>query len=137
VDSRLFVWVRDFLLGHKQRVRAGEQLAKEVKVTSGVPQRSVLGPLLFLVYINDIGGNIDACIRLFADDYIIYGKITNKNDTENLQKDLDTLEEWAIEKGRKLNPGKSKAIRFMRARVKSSLRYSLGNQKIPEASSCK
>ena len=56
-------------------------------------QGSVLGPLLFLAYVNDIWRNIDPCIRLFADDCIIYGKITNKNDTEKLQKDLDTLGE--------------------------------------------
>jgi hypothetical protein len=56
-----------------------------------VLQRSVLGPLLFLVYVNDIFRNINMCIRLFADDCIIYGKITNKNDIENMQKYLDTL----------------------------------------------
>ena len=74
--------------------------------------------------------------RLFADDYTIYGKITNKY-TEILQKDLDTLGEWVIENGMKINPGKSKAIRFMRARLKIPLGYSLGDQKTPEASTCK
>jgi hypothetical protein len=54
-----------------------------------------------------------------------------------LQKDLDTLGEWAVENGMKVNPGKSKAIRFMRARVKNPLGYCLGDQKIPKASSCK
>jgi len=60
-----------------------------------------LGPLLFLVYVNNIWRNIDSSIRLFADDCIIYRKITNKNDTEKLQKDLDTLGEWAVENGLK------------------------------------
>jgi hypothetical protein len=76
-------------------------------------------------------------IRLFADDCIIYRKTTNKNDIEKLQKDIDALTEWAVENGMKINPGKSKAIRFTRARVKNSLGYSLGHQKIPKASSCR
>jgi len=54
-----------------------------------------------------------------------------------LQKDLDTLGEWVVENGMKINPSKNKAIRFTRARVKNALGYSLGDQKIPEASSLK
>jgi hypothetical protein len=91
VDSRGVVWVREFLVGRTQKVRVGGQLSKEVKITSGVPQASSLGPLLFLVYVNDIWRNIDSNIRLFADDCAIYRKITNKHDIEKLQKDLNTL----------------------------------------------
>jgi len=89
------------------------------------------------VYVNDIWRNIELSIRLFAHDCTIYRKITNKNDIEKLQKDLDTFGEWAVENGMKINPGKSKAIRCTRARVKNPLGYSLGDQNIPEASSCK
>ena len=93
MDSRVVVCFREFLVRRTERVRVGGQLSKEVKVTSGVPQGSILGPLMFLAYINDIWRNIDWSIRLFADDCIIYRKITNKNDVEKLQKDLDTLGE--------------------------------------------
>ena len=65
--------------------------------------------------------NIDSLAGLFADDCIICRKITNKNDIEELQKDLGTLGEWAVENGMKINPVKSKAIRFTRARVKNPL----------------
>jgi len=102
-----------------------------------VPQGNALGPLLFLVYINDIWRNVDSSIRLFADDSTIYRKITNKNDIEKLQKDLDTLGEWAVENGIRINPVKSKEIRFTRAQAKNPLGYSLSAQKILEANSCK
>jgi hypothetical protein len=93
-----------------QRVRVGGHLSEEVRVTSGVPQGSVLGPLLFLAYVNDISRNTESTIRLFADDCVIYRKIINKKDTEKLQKDLDRLEERAVENSMKKI--KVKARRF-------------------------
>ena len=136
VDSRVVVWIREFLLGRTQGVRVGGQLSAD-RVTSGVPQGSVLGPHLFLAYVNDIWRNMDSSIRLFADECVIYRKIINNADMEKLQKDLDRLGEWAVENAMKINPSKSKAIRFTRARVKDPLNYSLMSTLIPEASSCK
>ena len=75
----------------------GEQLSAEVRVTSGVSQGSVLGPLLFLAYVNDIWRNMESTIRLFTNDCVIYRKIINNPDMEKLQKDLDRLGEWAVE----------------------------------------
>jgi len=67
VDSSVVVWITEFLLGRTQRVRLGRQASEEVRVTSGVPQGSVLHPLLFLAYVNDIWRNMESTIRLFAD----------------------------------------------------------------------
>jgi hypothetical protein len=80
VDSSVVVQKREFLLGHTQRVGVGGQLSEEVRVTSGVLQGSVLGPLLFLAYTNDIWRNSESAIRLFADDCVIYRKIINNED---------------------------------------------------------
>ena len=76
VDSRVVVWVREFLLGRTQRVRVGGKLSEEVSLTSGVLQGSV-GHLLFLIYVNDIWRNTVSTIRLFDDDCVIYRKIIN------------------------------------------------------------
>jgi hypothetical protein len=69
----------------------GGRLSEEVRVTSGVPQGSILGHLLFVAYVNDIRRNIVSTIRLFADDCVIYRKSINNADIENLQKVLDRL----------------------------------------------
>jgi len=106
VDSKVVVWVREFLVGRTERVRVGGQQSKEVKVNSSVPQGNVLCTLLFIVYLSDIWKNIDSSNRPFADYCTIYGKITNKNKIENFRKDLDTLGECAVENGMKINPGK-------------------------------
>jgi hypothetical protein len=80
---------------------------------------------------------MESTIRLFADDCVIYRKIINNEDMGKLQKDLDRLGEWAVENVMKINPSKSKAIRFTGARVKDPINYSLMDTLIPEASSCK
>jgi hypothetical protein len=75
MDSRVVAWRRELLLGRTWRARVGGQLSEEFKVTSGVSQRSVLGPLLFLAYVNDTWRNIESTIRPFADDCVIYRKL--------------------------------------------------------------
>jgi len=91
VDLRVVVWVKEFRLGRSQRVRVDRQLSEEVRVNSGVSQGSVLGPLLFLAYFNDIWRNVDSNIRLFADDCVIYRKIEDSSHIDNLQTGLNRL----------------------------------------------
>ena len=64
-------------------------------VTSGVPQGTVLGPTLFLIYINDIADNITSNIRLFADDCVLYRTINSTSDNITLQEDLNKLVHWS------------------------------------------
>jgi len=108
-----------------------------MSLSSGASQGLVLGPLLFLAYVNDIWRNIESNIRLFADDCIIYRKIMESSDIEKLQTDLNRLGELAVENEMKINPDKSKAMIFTKARAKERTRYYFGGRLIPEASSFK
>jgi len=124
VDSRVVVWIREFLIDRFQKIRVGRHYSEEVRVASGVTQGSVLGPLLFLAYVNDIWRNIELKIRVFADDCIIYRKIFNISNVEKLQTVLDRLGDYTEGNEMKINPNKTKALSFTRARVKNPLNYS-------------
>ena len=95
ITSNTHNWITSFLSNRKQRVSVNGALSDITDVTSGVPQGSVLGPILFLLYINDINENIQSSIRLFADDSIIYRKINSNIDHQILQTDLIQLEKWS------------------------------------------
>ena len=71
-----------------------------------MPQRSVIGPLLFLIYINDSPEEINAAVRLFADDTIMYMTMTNEDDAAALQQDLDRLAIWEQKWAMKFHPQK-------------------------------
>jgi len=79
-----------------------------------VPQGIVLGPLLFLAYVNVIWRNIESSIWLFVDDSIIYRKIMDSRGIDKLLTDLNRLREWAVGNEMKINPGKSKSVSFQK-----------------------
>ena len=84
--------------------------------TSGVPQGTVLGPLLFLAYINDLPGCVKSTPRLFADDCLLYRTINSQQDTITLQKDLDNLQIWEQKWLMKFNPDKCEVLRITNKR---------------------
>jgi hypothetical protein len=95
IRNNVLAWISAFLSDRKQVVSINGTHSREIEVTSGVPQGTVLGPALFLIYINDIANNITSHMRLFADDSIIYREINTPSDAIILQQDLNKLEEWA------------------------------------------
>lgn len=80
LDEHVFAWLSNFLTNRQQFVYANNSSSSLSPVLSGVPQGTVLGPLLFLIYINDLPDNISSSIRLFADDCVIYRPIINPSD---------------------------------------------------------
>jgi ribonucleases P/MRP protein subunit RPP40 len=90
-------WISSFLTSRKQRVTLNGSYLPWLPVTSGVPQGTILGSLLFLIYINDITTNINSEICLFADDCILYRTITSLSDCKLLQVDLNTMHEWQMQ----------------------------------------
>ena len=95
INGQIFSWIKDFLLDRKQQVILGNVHSSSCSVLSGVSQGSVLGPLLFIIYINDLPISISSKIRLYADDVIIYRAILSSEDASILQEDLNKLVSWA------------------------------------------
>ena len=88
-------WIRNWLAGRRQRVCINQSYSKWAPVTSGVPQGSVLGQLLFLIYRNDLDTNIVNKISKFADDAKLCHRARNPDDIMELQEDINKLVEWA------------------------------------------
>ena len=89
--------ISSFLSNRTQRVVLEGQKSSDVHVSSGVPQGSVLGPLLFVLYINDLPDKIKSHIKLFADDSLIYKTILSPEDHEELQNDLNEAAQWCTD----------------------------------------
>ena len=87
----------------------GEE-SESVPVTSGVPQGSVLGPILFLVYINDLPDEVRSQVRLFADDTALYLTMESEDDSSALQNDLDILSAWESRWDMEFNPSKCQVV---------------------------
>ena len=114
ICKSLLSWSRSFLSGRYQKVIVEGFESNSNPVLSGVPQGTVLGPLFFLIYINDITDNLSpgTIIRLFADDSLLYREIKSKEDVFILQRDLDTLQKWEVTWKMEFHPDKCKLLRI-------------------------
>jgi hypothetical protein len=96
ISGKLLEWLRDYLDDRSMHVRVDGSLSKRISAPSGVPQGSVLGPILFLLYVDDIPKLVRCRINLFADDIKIWSEIRNVDDCLLLQRDLDNLYDWSV-----------------------------------------
>ena len=109
-----------FLCYRQQRVVVNGVKSDWAPVVSGVPQGTVLGPLLFSLHINDIHvtADIESEIRLFADDCVCYREIKDKEDALNLQRDIDRLGIWARKWGMRFQPVRCKMMQLTKMQIK-------------------
>jgi len=135
IRGNILTWLSSFLTNRDQRVMVNGSQSSWLPVTSGVPQGTVLGPLLFLLYINDITDNIDSEIRLFADDCILYRTIRSSADQAILQHDIDTLHSWSSVWQMNFNSQKSHIMSITRQRSKLTRLYRLGTDILSQVDS--
>ena len=139
IGDSLHQWIHSFLSNREQAVLVDGSSSSPAPVLSGVPQGTVLGPLLFLVYINDIsdGLSLGTIIRLFADDALLYRQIKSPEDHAILQKDLNHLQTWADTNKMEFHPAKCQVLRFTNKRKPSPAEYKIQNTTLARVDSAK
>ena len=133
-------WTQSYLTNRQQHVLVGGESSNSLPVLSGVPQGSVLGPLLFLIYIDEVPAlhfTTDSSINLYADDMLLYKAISNESDYQSLQQDIDKLQVWVDNARLSLNPGKCKCMVISRKRAISSVTLTLGESTLEQVNTFK
>jgi hypothetical protein len=130
VGGRVHKWIESFLSQRSQSVRVEEELSEKVQVTSGIPQGSVLGPTLFLIYVNELPTVIKSRCAMFADDTKIYAPVGPDNE-EVLQEDLNSLQGWSDKWQLPFNAKKCKVMHFGKSNRKNP--YTLDERTIDAA----
>ena len=136
IDDKIWLWISNFLKQRKQRVVVDGIQSDLVTVDSGVPQGTVLGPILFLLHINDLPSVISSKVRLFADDCLVYREIKNRQDQIALQKDLNYMN-WGSKWGMRFNAAKCNIMRMSRKQTPISTQYELSGQVLEEVKDAK
>jgi len=130
IGSKLIVWIQDFLCNRKQRIGINWCFSQWFTVSSGIPQGSILGPILFLIFINDLSEicatEQDTVMYLYADDAKVYGTITCNSDHLHLQKVIDHIKEWCDQWLLPLNVHKRSQVSYT-SRLSIDTAYDINN----------
>lgn len=123
-------WVKSFLSDRRQRVCLPGAQSEWVPVTSGVPQGSVLGPILFLLFINDLPDAINTFVKIFADDTKIYNTVKNEEDVALLQQNIDNAVSWSKTWQLPFNDSKCKVLHIGKKNTEANYTIGEGEAKI-------
>lgn len=126
-------WIRSFLYNRSQYVSFNLSNSPDASVSSGVPQGSILGPLLFLLYINDIPNSVSVKIRLYADDCVLYNVISTPNDHNTLNQSFINFCEWCVRWQMNINFKKTVVMSFHKHANCSFFNYSYKSTFVPRA----
>ena len=128
IQDNTLAWIQHFLEDRTQQVLLEGNHSSTCTVDSGVPQGTVLGPLLFLLFINDLPEVVTSNARLFADDCLLYRVVNSKHDQLKLQSDLQKLEEWEKTWQMQFNASKCFTLHITRKRKTMEFDYQLHQQ---------
>lgn len=137
LDSSLLKWFHSYLSHRIVFVSFNGERSFQFSPASGVPQGSVLGPLLFNIFINDLSTILQCSFLLFADDLKIFIKIRSHYDITLLQRDIDKLFEWSVINNLELNINKCHTMVFSNKQIPSKANYSINNIQLGEVATFK
>ena len=130
IHGSLLSWIKNFLTDRSQQVTIDNNRSESHHVLSGVPQGTVLAPLLFLIYINDLPLHVSNKVRLYTDDVILYSNIHSIEDCRSLQNDLNSLMEWSHKWQMHFNPRKCEFLRITNKKTFLSFSYHINGCQI-------
>jgi len=135
IDPQIVNWIQDFLTNRTQQVVIRGTHSTQREVTSGVPQGSVLGPTLFLIYINDLPHVVKCQVSLYADDTLLYAEVQNKADEQSFQTDIDAVYQWSLKWKMPFNLDKCEMMIF--GNTNTVTRYTLGEKELTRVDATK
>ena len=139
IKSKVLNWIRDFLIGRQQRVSVKGMYSDWSNVTSGVPQGSVLRPVLFVIFVNDLPEILESWCTMYADDTKVSSTVQTESERQTMQADIDKLVDWADKWQLRFHADKCKVIHIGRNNPKQDytmrLHYSQDRAKL-ETSQC-